>query len=339
MRVACRGPGALGPGERSDDAPRHAPFQPRGGIGVPPGMEGGLLGPATLAHHRFEGLLERGGGQGRWSVPGREPPGAGPLALPVGSQQRQGPFGQGPLAALTPLALADPHQPAWGVHGRDLPLGPFPPAPPTGVEHLEPQPGCGVVDQGHQGADLLRTQHDRQLLALPGASEGEDRPRSPQAAFREAPDAREVHAAGTRGDLLLIQAAQQGRTARLVAELVGRAPIGWRQVVDGFEVARLGLGGEPPQLQVFEQTLAEGRHRDPPVRGAPQHSDEVDTHQEARGARRAREAAKPGATLAGQLRERPRRGFVQLLSIWKSFRLTHSTTHRDMSISSPLRAV
>ena len=66
-----------------DDPQRHSPFQQMGGIGVPPRMDGSICRDATLAHHRFEGLLEGGGGQGRRLRPGGEQPGAGPCALPV----------------------------------------------------------------------------------------------------------------------------------------------------------------------------------------------------------------------------------------------------------------
>ena len=51
---------------------RHPPFQEMGRIGVPQGMDGGIFGDPTLAHHRFERLLQGGGGQGHRSVPGRE---------------------------------------------------------------------------------------------------------------------------------------------------------------------------------------------------------------------------------------------------------------------------
>jgi hypothetical protein len=58
------GPGALVAQQCLHDAPRHPAFRQRGRLGVPLRMDGGLVGDATLAHHRCEGLLEGGGGQG-----------------------------------------------------------------------------------------------------------------------------------------------------------------------------------------------------------------------------------------------------------------------------------
>src|SRR5215475_11156259 len=52
----------------------------------------------------------------------------------------------------------------------------------------------------------------------------------------------------------------------LFAELVGSAPIGVSQMMNGFDVTRLGLGGETSKLQVCAHALSEGSHRDPPVR-------------------------------------------------------------------------
>jgi hypothetical protein len=64
MGVAGRGPGALVAQQFLNDSQRHPAFQQMGRIGVPQRMDGGIFGDATLAHHRFEGLLEGGGGQG-----------------------------------------------------------------------------------------------------------------------------------------------------------------------------------------------------------------------------------------------------------------------------------
>jgi hypothetical protein len=64
MGVAGRGPWALVAQPCLHDSPRHPAFQQMGRIGVPQRMDGGICGDATLAHHRFEGLLAGGGGQG-----------------------------------------------------------------------------------------------------------------------------------------------------------------------------------------------------------------------------------------------------------------------------------
>jgi hypothetical protein len=89
-------------------------------------------------------------------VPGWEQPGAGPLVLPVRSQQLQHPGGQGHQAVLPPVALVHPHQHPLGIDVGNLQLGPFSQAPPTGVDQLQTHPGVAGFDQDQQGPDFLR---------------------------------------------------------------------------------------------------------------------------------------------------------------------------------------
>ena len=131
-------------------------------------MDGGLVGETTLAPDRCERLVERGGGQGRGPVPGREHPGAGPPELPVLSSQRQGPVGQWSRAVFAPCALADQDQHTVGIDGCDLPLGPLPKAQPTRVDQPQAHPGCRVLDQGQEIPHCPRTSHDRQFLDFRG---------------------------------------------------------------------------------------------------------------------------------------------------------------------------
>ena len=88
-----------------------------------------------------------------------------------------------------------------------------------------------MVDQGQQVPDFLRTQHDRQFLALPGAHEVEDWPRSLQRELVEEPDPVEVDAEGALGDLLLIEQEEEVLAELLFAELVGSASVVLRQMV------------------------------------------------------------------------------------------------------------
>jgi hypothetical protein len=105
---------------------------------------------------------------------------------------------------LAPVALADPHQQALGGNVRDLERGPFPETQATGIAHPQTHLGFRACDRGQQGADFLRTPHDGECWAVPGPREGEERPRALQGPLREEPDAIEVDAEGTLGDLLVI---------------------------------------------------------------------------------------------------------------------------------------
>jgi hypothetical protein len=148
MRGASGGPGALVAEEFLDDPERHAPLQEMGRLGVPQGMDGGLFGDPTLAHHRCERLLAGGGRQRCRAAPGGEHPGAGPLALPVLPQSRQHPRGSRHAAVFAPLALVYPHEPPWRIDVGDLQLCALGQTQPTGVDHLQTHPGFRVLDQG-----------------------------------------------------------------------------------------------------------------------------------------------------------------------------------------------
>jgi hypothetical protein len=165
------------------------------------------------------------------------------------------------------LALAHPDEHASGVNGRDLQLCSFPQAQATGVEHLQTHPGFGVFDHSHQAADFLRTQPDRQLSAVPGPKERADRPRALPRDRVEEPDPREVEASRARRDLLLIEQGEEVLPDLLFTDLIGRLPVVWGQVFDGFERARLSLGGQTPEVPVFAPTASERSHGHPPVRG------------------------------------------------------------------------
>jgi hypothetical protein len=123
-----------------------------------------------------------------------------------------------------------------------------------------------VFHQSQQVPDFLRTQHDRQLLALPRSNEVEDGPRPLPRALVEEPDAIEVKTEGALRDLLRIEQEQEILAELRFAELVGSAPIVLSQMMNGFDITLLGLGGETSKLQVCEHALSEGSHRDPPVR-------------------------------------------------------------------------
>ena len=316
------GPRALGAEQFLNHPQRHPPFQQMGRIGVPQRMDGGIFGETTLAHHRVERILEGGGGQGYWLAPGGEQPGPGVLELPGRSPQLQGPFGQGHITVLAPVASSDPDPHALGVDVRDLQRRPFRQAQSTGLDHPQPHPGLRVVDQGQQGADLLRTQHERQFLALAGANARQDWPRSLERNLVEEFDPVEMDAERALGDLLLIEQEEEVRAELLFAELVGSAPVVLSQLVNGLDITLLGPGGEPPQLQVFAHTVSEGSHRDPPVRVGHDLSHKASGEQDDTGSlRRATEGEKDG-TSTGYTRTLPRSGFVQLvLGCWHVFLL------------------
>jgi hypothetical protein len=88
-------------------------------------------------------------------------------------------------------------------------------------------------------------------LEGPRAHKVEDRPRALQRALVEEPNPVEVNPEGALGDLLLIESEEEILAPRLVAELVRRASVVVRQLADRVEIARLGRGGQAPELQVF----------------------------------------------------------------------------------------
>lgn len=85
----------------------------------------------------------------------------------------------------------------------------------------------------------------------------------------------------------------------------------WREVLDGLDVTRLGPGGEPTPLQVFEPTVSERSHGDPPVHVGHDLSQKVCFEQEDMGSlSRAKEGTKEGTPTRGT-RSLPRSGLVQ----------------------------
>ena len=148
MRVAGGGPQAPMPQQFLTDAQRDPPFPEMSRLGVSQGRDGGLLGDAALAHHRFERLLEGGGGHRHRPVLSGEQPEARPRVLPVRASQLQGPVSQWSRAVLPPVALTDPDQHALGGDIRDLELCPVPEAEPTRVDHPQTHPRVRALDQG-----------------------------------------------------------------------------------------------------------------------------------------------------------------------------------------------
>jgi hypothetical protein len=272
------GPQAPVPQPCRHDPPRHPPCQERGRLGVSQGMDGGLWGEATLAHHRCERLWEGGGGHRHRPVPGGEPPGARPHVLPGRSSPLQGPFGPWDIAVFAPCALTDPDQQALGVDIRDLSRCPLPEAKPTRVAHPSTQPSVRVLDPGQQGPDLVRTQYGGQVWDTPGSYEVKDGPRALPRPLVEEPDPRERHAAGALGDVLRMKQAEARLAALRFAELVGSTSIVASPLVNRGDITWLSLGGESPQRQVCQPTASECRHRHPPVRVERNPSYRVDSN-------------------------------------------------------------
>ena len=143
-----------------------------------------------------------------------------------------------------------------------------------------------MLDQGQQGPDLSRTPHDGQFLGAPGSHEVEDWPWALQRPLRAEPDPLEVKAKGALGDVLLVQQEEEILAELRFAELVESASIVASQLLNSGDITLLGLGGKPPQLQVFEHTASEGSHRDPPVRVGHDRSQKAYCEQEDTGSLR-----------------------------------------------------
>jgi hypothetical protein len=124
-----------------------------------------------------------------------------------------------------------------------------------------------VSDQRQQRTDFLRTQHNRQFLAVPGPNEREDQPRSLPRDLVEESDPIKVDASRALRDLLLIDQGEEGLPNLLFTDLIGSLPVLLGQVFDGFKRALPSFGGQTPELQVFTQTASERSQRHPPVRG------------------------------------------------------------------------
>ena len=241
-------------------------------------MEGGILGPAALAHPRGEGLVQGGGGQRCRPVPGGEHPGAGPLALPVRSSQRQPPGGQWHAAVFAPCAATSLHQHPLRVQVGTLHLRALRKAPPPGVDPSQTHRGGRGLDPGQEGPHCLRTPHARQFLGVPGPHEVEDRPRALARAFGEEPDPVEVNPAGARGACLLLASVEAILAELLVAALGRRASVVVRQLAHSGDLTRWRRRGKPPKLPVFQPAASTGGHGHPPVRVAHDPSPTVDTH-------------------------------------------------------------
>jgi hypothetical protein len=232
-------------------------------------------------------------------------------ARPVDPPPLQGPCGQGHHAVLTACALSHPDQHPVGGKVRDLARRPLPQAPSTGRDHPQTPPRCGVDDRGQPRADFLGTPHDGQLLAVPRPHAREDRPWSLPGQLINKPAPLEVDTAGTLRDLLLMEPRENVRADLRCVELVRRAPVVWREVLDGLEVTRLGPGSEPTPLQVFEPTVSEGSHRHPPVHVGHDLCQTVCFEQEAIGSCSGAKEGRKAGTSTGETRTLPRSGFVQ----------------------------
>jgi hypothetical protein len=90
--------------------------------------------------------------------------------------------------------MTDPDQPTSRVDGGDLQVRAFRQAQPTGLEHAEAHRGFQGVDQPQHVPDLLNAPYYREVVALPGVNEVEDRPWALQGALSEEPDAVELDA-------------------------------------------------------------------------------------------------------------------------------------------------
>jgi hypothetical protein len=186
MRVACSGTGTLVAKEFLDHAQRHPLRSEMRGIRVPKRVNRGVFGKAALTHHARQGLLQGGRRERRLPVPSGEQPGSGACPLPVHPSQLQCPFGQGHQTIFAPLTLSNTDQHALRINIRDLSLRPFSQAQPTRRDQLQTHTGVRAWHQGQQGAHCLRTQHDGELLAVPGTNELEDGPWALQRALVEA---------------------------------------------------------------------------------------------------------------------------------------------------------
>jgi hypothetical protein len=87
-----------------------------------------------------------------------------------------------------------------------------------------------------------------------------------------------VEAEGALGDFLLLAPGEAILAELLFAALVGRASVVVRQLVHSGDITRLGLGGQPPPLQVFTHAASPCGHGQPPGRVAHAPSPTVDTH-------------------------------------------------------------
>jgi hypothetical protein len=314
--------------------PRHASFQQMGRIGVPQGMDGGIFRDATLAHHGREGLVAGSGGQGHRAVPGREHPGAGPRAPPVIPHQRQPPGCQWSEAVCPPLALVHPHQHALGVNVGDVQRRPLCQAQPAGIDQRQTRPGRRIVDQGQQGSDLPHTQHDGQFWDAPRSHEVEDWPWALQGVRVDEPDPLEVKTEGPLRHLLVVAQEEEVLPEVRFTHLIRSPSVVLGEVFDGVEIALLGLGGQAPELPIFQHPASERSHRHPPVRGES-HGSKRSTRIrkiDGRSACGKSDREKVGGTSGGETSFLPRSGFVQLLSRWKCFHITLPTALREMWI-------
>jgi hypothetical protein len=97
--------------------------------------------------------------------------------------------------------------------------------------------------------------------------EFEDRPRAlPRTRVAE-PDPSKMDAERALGDLLLIEQGAAVLPECLFAHVIGSTSVVLSQVLDGFEIALLGAGGQASALAIFQHPASARSHGHPPVRG------------------------------------------------------------------------
>ncbi len=222
----------------------------RGGLGEAAGAQRGPKGAlqAALAHG---GVAARGGGVRA----GEEPSGVA-VGAPVGAQQRQAALGQGDVAVLVALGVAEVQQLALAVDVADLQADAFLQPQPAGVDGGQADAIRRAVHTGQDLTDLGGTKHRRQFLLVGRADQVEGGPVAPQGVLEEELDAAQRQGRGAAGDVLDVVEVEEVLAEVLFADLVGGLAAVGDELADGADVGLLRLGGQAAQAQVLEHALA-----------------------------------------------------------------------------------
>jgi len=265
MGIHLGGAGAAVPEVLLDDPEVHPRFQQMGGVGVPQRMDVGPLGDPGPQEGPPEGALEAAPSDRapvvregvRQPVTGRrgEEPHRGAVGAPVRAEALQRGRRQGHVPVLLPLAV-DVEQHPGAVHSRDLQVRAFEQPQPAGVDGGQADAVDRDARLGQDPPDLLPAQDDGQLVLPRGADEPEGGPIPLQRALVEELDPAACARRRGPGHLLLVGKVEEILAQVLLSEPGGTGVVVRGELADGGDVALLGAGGEPPELQVLDHPLA-----------------------------------------------------------------------------------
>jgi hypothetical protein len=235
-------------------------FEQVRGIGMPQGMDVGLLGDAAGPERETERPLQRGaahrlagGGSALAAVAlGREEQDRMAVRFPLLAQEPEGALGQGNVAVLIAFAGAEVQEHALGVDIADLQAQTLPQAQSARVNGAEADAMIQGRHRGQKAAHLGGGEHDGQFELGIGAGQFQFvRPGAVQGFFPEELDGADGLGAGLTRDLLVGLEMDAVLTDVLGAEPVGGFAVELAELAEAGVVGLLGAWADGQELQVI----------------------------------------------------------------------------------------